>query len=82
MSFRISIRRGTCQYSCFINKLKIIARLQQTSMDISFENGNKILGKPGSTWKELEVRACSHCSGVGNGAGLMPALLGEMVHRA
>lgn len=41
------MRRGTCQYSCFINKLKIIARLQPTSMDKSFDNDNEILGGPG-----------------------------------
>lgn len=60
MSFRISMRRGTCQYSCFVNKLKIRTRLQSTSKDKSFDNGNKILGRPGWVWKELEVRSCSH----------------------
>lgn len=42
--FKLS-RRRTCQYSCFINKFRSTARLQLISMDRSFENGNKTLGK-------------------------------------
>lgn len=29
------MRRGTCHYSCFINKFKIAMRLQSTTMDIN-----------------------------------------------
>lgn len=76
MSLRISMRRGTCQYSCFINKLKITARFESTSTDKSFDN--KILGRPGWAWKELEVRSCSHWWH-SDGARLVPALLGEMI---
>lgn len=40
------MKTGACQYSCTIKKLKITTRLSSTLIDTSFENENKVLGKP------------------------------------
>ena len=54
------MRRGTCHYSCFINKFKIAMRLQSTTMDINAR-------KTKLNIKGIRSVVCFHCNRTGMG---------------